>query len=297
MKTKEEILKKSMDLTKTFLEIAKQDLKAAKCLYDRELYPQATFYLQQSTEKAAKSFAIMIGTISEDEVKDIGHVSLKIHRKIINEEKKRTDKFEAVIKKIPELEEIKLIRNIDLDKYYEGLNESQQVIDYLLNEKESLVFLSEEEIMGFIEDIKKLESEHQKNLHSFSLTTEKFDELKENITELIDILNEYNPNEAEKAREDLDNLNSNQVNEMLEKLAPLLMDVFYVHISLFYLSRITFPHAIVARYPNDNLNPLEIYNGDLPLIKLFEECIRVLGKTLNKIEDIYTNLEEVKSEK
>ncbi len=62
-----------MKLSKTLLEIAKKDLEAAKCLYEKELYPQAIFYLQQSVEKAAKSFAIMTNMIKEDEVKAVWH--------------------------------------------------------------------------------------------------------------------------------------------------------------------------------------------------------------------------------
>lgn len=49
-----------------FMEISKMDLAAAKCLYKSGLYSQAVFYLQQSVEKAAKSFGLLTGTVKEN---------------------------------------------------------------------------------------------------------------------------------------------------------------------------------------------------------------------------------------
>jgi len=49
-----------MSNSEVFLEIAKMDLKAAKCLYDQALYPQAIFSLQQSVEKALIAFALIM---------------------------------------------------------------------------------------------------------------------------------------------------------------------------------------------------------------------------------------------
>lgn len=61
------------------LEIAKNDLEAAKCLYDKKLYSQAIFFFQQSVEKAVKSFGIAFKIINETEAKDIGHKSVKFY--------------------------------------------------------------------------------------------------------------------------------------------------------------------------------------------------------------------------
>ena len=59
----------NMSIAEIFMEISKMDLAAAKCLYKSGLYSQAVFYLQQSVEKAAKSFGLLTGTINENELK------------------------------------------------------------------------------------------------------------------------------------------------------------------------------------------------------------------------------------
>lgn len=59
-----------MSFAETLFEIARTDLEAAKCLFEQELYPQAVFYLQQSVEKATKSFGLLKDIIKEGEVKE-----------------------------------------------------------------------------------------------------------------------------------------------------------------------------------------------------------------------------------
>lgn len=54
-----------MNIAEILLEISKKDLEAAKCLYENKFYSQAIFYLQQSVEKAAKSFGLLTGMIDE----------------------------------------------------------------------------------------------------------------------------------------------------------------------------------------------------------------------------------------
>jgi len=66
----------------------------------------------------------------------------------------------------------------------------------------------------------------------------------------------------------------------------MLYEIFYIHLSLFYFAIITFPHAVVTRYPEDKLNPLEIYNERHSLIQLFEDCSELLSETLAKIEKV-----------
>ena len=56
-----------MNNSAVFLEIAKTDLKAAACLYEQALYPQAVFFLQQSVEKALIAFALIMKYISKED--------------------------------------------------------------------------------------------------------------------------------------------------------------------------------------------------------------------------------------
>lgn len=52
---------------------AKQDLRAAKVLYENGLYPQAVYMLQQSVEKSVKSFGLMLGLVKSKRLRAISH--------------------------------------------------------------------------------------------------------------------------------------------------------------------------------------------------------------------------------
>jgi hypothetical protein len=57
-------------------EIAKKDFVAAKVLYDKHLYGQAVYLLQQSVEKSAKAFGLMLGILKVDELRSVSHRSV-----------------------------------------------------------------------------------------------------------------------------------------------------------------------------------------------------------------------------
>lgn len=279
-----------MKFNKTLLEIAKKDLKAAKCLYEKELYPQAIFYLQQSVEKAAKSFAIMTNMIKEDEVKTVRHNPLKIQEKLLNEQKEKLERLNRAFDAIPRLTETSLLKNIDLDKMREALDKFQRSLSLIQAEP---VFLSKQEITQFIEELDKSEKEVTSAFASSPPPDQEFiNMLKQGILELLDILYEYNPQRAEELRKEVSALSPKLFGEIIEKIKPLMIDFLYVHLSLFYLSIITFPHAVIARYPNGRSNPLEIYKEDFPLTELFGECAEKMEKTLAKIENFENFAEE-----
>jgi HEPN domain-containing protein len=72
-------------LAKSTLEVAQQNLKASKILYDDGFYPEAIFFLQQSVEKGCKAFGFQIGLISENMASssNIGHNTTNIYLEII----------------------------------------------------------------------------------------------------------------------------------------------------------------------------------------------------------------------
>jgi len=107
-----------MKIAKNLLEIAKKDLKASKCLYDNGLYPQAVFYLQQSVEKATKTFGILSDFIDENELKDfVGHNPLKIHKKVFEEQKRIAENLNRIIGDISDTDKRKMKRIFDFEKY------------------------------------------------------------------------------------------------------------------------------------------------------------------------------------
>ena len=59
-----------------FAVIAKKDFLAAKILYREKLYAQAVYALQQSVEKSAKAFGLMLGILKINEVRSVSHRSV-----------------------------------------------------------------------------------------------------------------------------------------------------------------------------------------------------------------------------
>jgi hypothetical protein len=59
-----------------FAEIAKKDFTAAKVLYKKHLYAQAVYSLQQSVEKSAKAFGLVLGVLKVNEVRSVNHRSV-----------------------------------------------------------------------------------------------------------------------------------------------------------------------------------------------------------------------------
>lgn len=63
----------------SFAKIAKRDLCASRILYQRKLYPQAIFSLQQAVEKAAKGVGLLLSLLrptEEDLMRNVRHASI-----------------------------------------------------------------------------------------------------------------------------------------------------------------------------------------------------------------------------
>jgi len=233
-----------MNWAKILLEMADKDLEAAKCLYDKELYPQSIFYLQQSVEKATKSFGLVIGIVDENELmNNIGHNPLKIHKRLIYIHTKSLEKINEGIEKAPKFKEFPLIKTTNLNKTSQETNESLNFFDDLVREK-NVSSHSKEEIGGWIKELNKLKAEVEElngDLTTRSISNEEFNRVKQSILKLFDALYEYNPQKIEKMRKELDNAITIDLVEEMIRVILSLKDAAYVLLSLLYLSIITRP--------------------------------------------------------
>lgn len=59
-----------------YAEIAKNDFLAARTLYQKHLNAQAVYALQQSVEKSAKSFGLMMGILKINDLRSVSHRSV-----------------------------------------------------------------------------------------------------------------------------------------------------------------------------------------------------------------------------
>jgi len=286
-----------MKLAKILLDISKQDLAAAKCLYENELYSQAVFYLQQSVEKAAKAFGLLMGIISENELKGrkgIGHNPLKIHKKVADKQLEQIGKLKDGFEILPELKKTELIRTINIEEMHKTLEKFIRFYETITKEKS--VYIPKDEIEQIIEELENFETKVQelkRNIHTLSVSESEISKLKSDLLEFFNTLYIYDSEKIEKVKEDLEQvLNPKLIEDVLRKLILMFSDVIYIHFSLFYFSIITFPHAVNTRYPEGELNPLEIYNREYHLVQLFEECFEIVNKTLKRTEGIMKSLNE-----
>ena len=171
-----------------FLTIAQQDLKAARCLYDHEFYPQAVFYLEQSAEKGLKSFAIFAGMITEQEARrSISHQTMKIFSKTTTGFKDKIDTFNSNILSDPRLE-----------RMFDGIGNSSQLsaqVNRTLGfiqtaSKENVVTISKNEkrLRNYMISLKKLHQEYndiQDLIQQFSISETDFRYFKNMLLNMI----------------------------------------------------------------------------------------------------------------
>lgn len=277
-------------LSRQFLAIAHQDLKAARCLYREGCYPQAVFYLEQSVEKGLKSYSIALGIIDEKEAwREISHKTLKIYEKTTKNFRQRVVNVQENLKMVPNLEAF-FRQYVNFSEFIKQLDDTLDQIKSLSKPDENSLNLTKEELKKFIKTIDDLNREAKRekaNTRSKSITPSEFRTSKKFMT---DMLEAALANQPELLRQKKEELNREFTPESYEKK---MKDVLSQSIppmvlfqSFFQLSIILQPHAI-ARYPNANFNPVEFYKSDLPLIKLFIKLADITERNLNQVDELY----------
>jgi len=164
------------------------------------------------------------------------------------------------------------------------IEDSLDGINMFCERKEEFLFIQSEEISSLLANIDELESIEL----DITISEEELDEFKEAFLELIDCFHRFNPQEVEKFKKEFEIvLKSGIVEAVLKEkdIYRLVTDFMYIDCSLFYLSLIMTPHAVVTRYPIRDFNPLEEYTKELPLVQAFDELTEIMQKTLSKMEN------------
>lgn len=280
-----------MNEFESFFNISKKDLEASKVLYEKKLYPQAIFHLQQSIEKSAKSFFVMIGIANtQDLINKIGHNPIKVINLLIKKEKEIQENREILIKEIPELkdsylykEEENKISELDLKSPAELKNLSREMIasnDRIIKEFNSINQIKNQTLI-YLQNLKNTNIEDLIGSHS----------LEEFIRVSRLIINKYPMNEKYnklKNREDILRIISFTFHNTII--------ILYLFISLLILSLITLIGATDSRYPNlwENTIPEDIFDINTPIIKEFEKAIEIQEDNLKFLESLHKNLEKIK---
>jgi HEPN domain-containing protein len=272
-----------------FLEIAKIDLLAAKYLLSQHLYSHSIFHLQQAVEKSIKYFGISQKIISIDEAKkNIGHDTWKLYLKIFRECESRIIKLEEFFIKSKKVKEASLIKNLNwLFKSRNNIQKYEQMFNFSTEDLFD-ISLSNEQLQTIIDEIQKVNENLKKAVSTEIVKEGEMSEYRRKVYELLDVIANVNPNINKNiVKKELDAMITLQlVTSLFETLKEYIIKLAFCSVCLFYLSIIFSPHYVRSRYPEDGLNPLEIYTTNMPLVQKLEYFI-------NLIEGVITDLEYI----
>lgn len=290
-----------MTMITEFLAIAKMDLEASKVLYEKDLYPQAVFYFQQSVEKATKAFALITGQkISEKEfINDIGHHAINIFEKSIRDQKNRYEQLKANLNRLPELKETKIVKNFNLERNIRQLNRYLSNIKKIKKDKRDLIYISSWDIRRILKEIKEIESakkEFEKvrsNISNLKISERASNKMKKELIELYSSLSKYDSIRVEEAKNDLEKIDLKQLAESsIKSFFEPIGFILFLSIALYYLAIVTLPHSSLTRYPQNDLTPVNLYTKKLPIVKKLPELCEVQDNVLNELKLFTKKLEE-----
>lgn len=245
--------------------------------------PASDFYLQQTVEKITKSMGIHLKIISEDELEDIGHESVKIYVRVIEGLKNEVKRFDKQIKKFPKLKHTTLLKkyeDLDPDKFSNIVDNFES---YLKHPKRDI---PDEELEKIISELAKLEAEigNQK----ITITKEEIENLRPFFREVVDAIREEHPVSPE-IYEELKKLES-LTPELITKVIEYWVPTIICCLDLLYLSVILCPHATSSRYPYPKRghNPLEIYTEEYSLVKRFEQLSNITERVLDRLPESFS---------
>lgn len=274
-----------MNTKHVLLDIAERDLAAAESLFEKELYPQAVFYLQQAVEKATKSFGLHHNIISEDELEEIGHDSLEIYLKVVEGLKNKVKRFQELIKKLPKLKHTTLFKKYE-DIGSEKFDEMLDKFEFYL--KHSNRKISDKEMEEIISELINLETEIENK--EIKVNKNEIENFKHLFQEVANTFAEEHPELRENIKREM---------KKFESLTPELMEEFAVSFSipqaicnnhLLFLSLISCPHAISSRYPypEHEHNPLMVYTVEHPIIKRFDRLTQITKGVLERMSKLFS---------
>lgn len=126
------------------LDLARQDLKSSKLVYDGEIFNSAAYHLQQAVEKTAKAYYKILGILDDKAIRKTGHDSPELFFRMVE---------------LPWAQEFgKLAREFSSVDFIIGTSEAQSVIDTDAKKAE-IARLDTAQINGLLGLIPKIEKE------------------------------------------------------------------------------------------------------------------------------------------
>jgi HEPN domain-containing protein len=279
------------DFLNSLVQIAKSDLAASKLLFDNGLYLQSTFYLQQGVEKGNKAFAIFNEFIKADEIKNLGHDHIELHKKAINLQLDRVKILNNDSIETKEfLDTISSHSNIDHKGYIKSLEDSRNIKNEWRNF--NLVEIKAGELAELIDEIDfeiKNPAESSKDLKD-NLIEQLKEKFQDFILPLFQKLKDKYPQidivEIETFFNDANNMDEFahaliDFGEYLRKFNP----AFY---KIYTLGLVLYPLVSKVRYPDfeDEFDPIKVFTADHPLINQQPRLHKLASSALEALESI-----------
>jgi len=250
-----------------FLEIAKTDLKAAKCLYKQTLYPQAVFSVQQAVEKMTKAFGSLSADMSLDIMKkEVGHKPFNVFLYTLQQ---FVQSYKSQNEGIPTGSVIDDLQH-DKMNFESGVQQAVQVYKLLEKIDGLSSFVLAEQLQSVLRQIRDTSGKQ------FDPDTDTFMDSVEQF-----LKKQYKSNDKEK----------------IEYVCALLRK--YMHDILLAIGPLAFLVLILpsqciqnTRYPLDEINPLIFYTKEHPLIKSFDDIIEICYFVYEHMEDIFNMFSE-----
>lgn len=289
-----------IEFIEDLIKISQDDLKASKILHSKKLYPQSIYFLQQSIEKANKSFALLTG-ISKDKEElqsEISHDSLKIHKRALKQQEGRINKFESIKENYPGLEDLDFLSGMDLEGYRENLDEANFFIRNI--RRSSMDSISKDDISKAVEELNDLEREISERKNKDLDLKEQTKNVKEQLGQFIEFFegkDEVDEEEINKLKSEIESGKTLEgTTEKMIDLIPEMLEASYINVALFYLSSIIpEEHSNETRYPDGKVNPHNFYTESSAIVKNYTDLIEVLEKTLEKLQKIFDNVKSAKN--
>lgn len=254
-----------MKMYMRLLKIAQSDLQASTLLYDKELYPQAIFYFQQSVEKASKSYGLLSGIITDvDLKKEIGHNAFKIYTKLIE---RRKELHPSLILEMGELfltlDELSMLngRQRRADRNIPNLN-----LIFKKTENDNIINTHENEIRNSLKSIEYFIEDELKSIRRMTDANI--------IMKLINLLSNVSRSHHEKMKKTIEStIRKGWLLSVIDSVLYNFSDIFH-------------SHSTTTRYPEKERTPIKTYTKNIPIVKFLPEFIAVQNISINAMEEI-----------
>ena len=278
------------------IKIANKDFKASKLLYENGFYSQSIFFFQQSVEKAHKGFALMMNQIDEDELFKIGHQGIRIFEKQTVSHKNKCELLNNNLHHIPEIKTSHIFKDINIQKQIDDVDFFLSFLKDIKKNKNELINMSAWDlsfILKFIEDFNSEYDISKKNLSKFHVTEDIWVEIKNNIMEYLNIFQKYKSVNEEEIMKNIEIMGPKEYEKMIKMVLGFVNKLSPIIIGFMYLDIVTSPHATHSRYPQNDLNPIKLYNKKMPLIKKLPLFFKIQEKILIELKSVNNEMKKL----